>query len=145
MTQVSISEGARLADVSRSTLNRHIKEGKISRHRNGSGKPYVETSELIRFYGELSQPDRTESDSIGQRRTTMDGQLLSDVERELIKVQAAFDAEKVRREVEQERRELAEAETAKWQKQAERLTMLLTDQREHSDQQKRGLWARLFG
>lgn len=75
----------------------------------------------------------------------MDGQHLSDLERQLIEVQCALDAETVRRQSEQERRELAEAETAKWQKQAERLTMLLTDQREQSDQQKRGLWARLFG
>lgn len=142
MTQVSISEGARLAGVSRSTLNRHLKDGALSKHRDNAGRPYVETSELVRFYGELSQSDRTEKDGTGQRGTAQIRQDMSELERKLMTTEAALDVETVRRKAEQERREAAEAATAKWQAQAERLTTLLTDQRQTTTQ---SFWKRLFG
>lgn len=142
MTQVSISEGARLAGVSRSTLNRHLNDGALSKHRDNAGRPYVETSELMRFYGELSQPDRTEQDGVGQRGTAHIRQDVSELEHKLITAEAALDLERVRREAEQDRREAAEEAAAKWQAQAERLTTLLTDQRQTTTQP---FWKRLFG
>ena len=142
MTRVSISEGARLAGVSRSTLNRHLKDGALSKYRDNAGRPYVETSELMRFYGELSQPDRTEQDGVGQRGTAHIRQNVSDLEHKLITAEVALDLERVRREAEQDRREAAEEAAAKWQAQAERLTTLLTDQRQTTTQP---FWKRLFG
>lgn len=142
MTQVSISEGARLAGVSRSTLNRHLKDGALSKHRDNAGRPYVETSELVRFYGELSQSDRTEKDGTGQRGTAQIRQDVSELERKLMTTEAALDLERVMRGSEQERREAAEEAAAKWQAQAERLTTLLSDQRQTTTQ---SLWKRLFG
>lgn len=69
MANVSISEAARLAKVSRSTLNRHLKDGTISKHKDNAGRPYVDTSELLRVYGELSRQDRTGQDSLMQHGT----------------------------------------------------------------------------
>ena len=43
MAQVNLTQGAKLASVSRSTLNRHIKEGKISKVTGKDGKPRVDT------------------------------------------------------------------------------------------------------
>lgn len=53
MPQVNISEAARLAGKGRSTLQRHMKEGKLSFAHDASGNPVVDTSELIRVYGAI--------------------------------------------------------------------------------------------
>lgn len=145
MAQVSISEGARLAGVSRSTLNRHLKEGLISKHRDRSGRPYVETSELLRHYGELSQSDSTESDSVGQHGTGKAVDAVSELELKLIEVEGALDMEKMRRELAEERQERAEQAEAHWRQHAERLTTLLADQRQASPQAGQPFWKRLFG
>ncbi len=145
MAQVSISEAARLAGVSRSTLNRHLQNGAISKHRDASGRPYIETSELLRFYGELSQPDRTDQDIVGQHGTGQLKPVVSDLERKLYEAQAALDLETVRREAEEAAREKAEAGEAHWRAQAERLTLLLTDQRKGLGGDRRPWWERLFG
>lgn len=51
MAIVSISEAARLVGKNRSTLQRHIASGKISKATDASGNQGIDTSELIRFYG----------------------------------------------------------------------------------------------
>lgn len=141
MAKVSISEGAKLAGVSRSTLNRHLKDGAISKHRDNSGRPFVDTSELLRFYGELSQENRTEQDTVGQHRTAQNGQYVSELERRLLAAEAALDLERVRRESEEEQRSKAEEAAVHWRTQAERLTLLLSDQRG----QQPPWWQRAFG
>lgn len=51
MAIVTITEAAKLSNKSTQTLYRHIKAGKLSKHSNGG----IDTAELIRCYGELSQ------------------------------------------------------------------------------------------
>jgi len=132
MTQVSISEAARLAGVSRSTLNRHLKDGKISKRRNNSGQPYVDVAELQRFYGELSQAKRPVQDTVGQRGTAHNQAVMSGLQHKLEAVEAALEAEK-------QLRQKVEDSEAKWQAQAERLTLLLTDQRQPAPEPSRGV------
>ncbi len=122
MTQVSISEAARLAGVSRSTINRHLKEGKISKHHDNLGKPYVEVSELQRFYGSLSRSDSSAKDSTDQRGTFQVKATVLDLQRKLDAAENALVTEKAMRQ-------RAEESEAKWQAQADRLTNLLADQR----------------
>ena len=52
MAIVTITEAAKLSGKSTQTLYRHIKAGKLSKHSSGG----IDTAELIRCYGELSQP-----------------------------------------------------------------------------------------
>ena len=53
---VSVSEAAKLTGVARQTINRHIRSGKLSAvHKNG--KKVIDTSELIRVYGEIKLPN----------------------------------------------------------------------------------------
>lgn len=144
MAKVSISEGARLAGVSRSTLNRHIKNGSISKNNDNAGRPYVDTSELLRFYGQLSQEDRTLQDSSGQRETPQDKHDLK-LKSKISELEAALASEQSLRAIEAERREKAEADKLEWQKQAERLTLILTDQRSvSSTTTSTSFWKRLF-
>jgi chromosome segregation ATPase len=56
MTKVSISEAARLVGISRSSLYRgYISQGKISIERDYRNAPVVDTSELLRVFGDISK------------------------------------------------------------------------------------------
>lgn len=54
----TLSESARMANVSRRTIQRYIKSGKLSYKNNSKGNPEVETSELIRVFGNVSHPEK---------------------------------------------------------------------------------------
>ena len=54
MAQVSISEAARLAGISRGGLYKtYLKKGVISVSADSAGKKFIETSELLRVFGTL--------------------------------------------------------------------------------------------
>jgi len=55
MAKVSVSEAARLAGVARSTFYRsYISTGKVSIERDATGKPVIDTSELLRVFQDLN-------------------------------------------------------------------------------------------
>ncbi|MBN4886269.1 hypothetical protein H3293_23230 [Providencia stuartii] len=65
MALVSISEEARLTGKARSTLHKYIKQGRLSTTTDqNTGKKTIETSELIRVFGKISNLPTTISDSI---------------------------------------------------------------------------------
>jgi hypothetical protein len=66
MPQVSISEAARLTGKARSTIQRHIRQGKVSKEKEAEGNPVIDTSELERVYGSLQQRGSSIDHSIGQ-------------------------------------------------------------------------------
>lgn len=59
MALVSITEAARLAGKSRRTIQRHIATGKLSLSHNDMTGKSIETSELIRCYGDIKHKDVT--------------------------------------------------------------------------------------
>jgi len=65
MALVSISEAARLTGKARSTLHKYIKQGKLSTTTDqNTGNKSIETSELIRVFGKISNSSTTDSDSV---------------------------------------------------------------------------------
>jgi len=65
MALVSISEAARLTGKARSTLHKYIKQGKLSTTTDqNTGNKNIETSELIRVFGKISNSSTTDSDSV---------------------------------------------------------------------------------
>ncbi|HEM8308183.1 DNA-binding protein [Providencia rettgeri] len=82
MALVSISEAARLTGKARSTLHKYIKQGKLSTTTDqNTGSKSIETSELIRVFGIISNSTTTYSDSVThvskqQQETPNDTQLL---------------------------------------------------------------------
>ncbi|MNC00036.1 Helix-turn-helix domain protein [compost metagenome] len=60
MASHSVSEAAKLAGVTRRTIYRHIKAGRLSASVTGGDNTIIETSELLRVYGVLSQPEPDE-------------------------------------------------------------------------------------
>jgi len=65
MAQLTVSGAAKLVSRSPKTLHRLIKEGKISATVDSTGQRQVETSELIRFFGEIGQGDTKDSRTTG--------------------------------------------------------------------------------
>lgn len=127
MAKHSISEAARLTGKSRSTLHRHIKLGKISKEVSPAGEPVIDTSELNRVYGDLSHQPASSATPMMQVETPP--------EDPTVKAEKAA----LRRENESLR-----DERDRWAAQAERLTLLLADQRS-TQSRTQGFWARLFG
>lgn len=65
MALVSISEAARLTGKARSTLHKYIRQGKLSTTTDqNTGNKSIETSELIRVFGKISNSSTTDSDSV---------------------------------------------------------------------------------
>ena len=59
MAVVSISEAARLTGKSRKTIQRYVADGRISLSQHDAGRNGIDTSELIRVFGNLSHPATT--------------------------------------------------------------------------------------
>lgn len=57
MARHTVTEAAKLAGVTRRTIYRHIKAGRLSTTVTGGDNTVIETSELLRVYGALSQPE----------------------------------------------------------------------------------------
>lgn len=53
----TVTEAAKLAGVTRRTIYRYIKQGKLSTVVTGSNATQIETSELLRVFGSLSQKE----------------------------------------------------------------------------------------
>ena len=72
MAQVSISEAARLAGISRGSLYKtYISKGTISVSADSAGKKFIETSELLRVFGELKGNTSEQGEqSIDEQRDT---------------------------------------------------------------------------
>lgn len=75
MALVSISEAARLAGTARSNLYKsYIETGILSITKDSKGKPKVDTSELLRVFGELktvqdnSTPQDTQQDGTDKKK-----------------------------------------------------------------------------
>ena len=54
MAIVTISEAARLAGKDRRTVQRHVSKGKLSKVTRAGRSVGVDTSELVRVYGDLA-------------------------------------------------------------------------------------------
>lgn len=56
MALVSISEAGRLAGRARTTIQRDVRKGRLSRTTGPDGRPAIDTAELMRAYGALRAP-----------------------------------------------------------------------------------------
>jgi septal ring factor EnvC (AmiA/AmiB activator) len=58
MARVNVSRAIELAGVSRSTFySSYVKQGRITVSRDNTGKKYIDTSELLRVFGELKETE----------------------------------------------------------------------------------------
>lgn len=120
MAKHSISEAAKLTGKARSTLHRHLKDGKLSKEIDSDGQPVIDTAELVRVYGPLQPQDSSDAVSVGQQATPQQDSRLH------AKIEAMMEAQ-----IDQLRADLDDArkERDDWKAQAQRLSGLLSDQR----------------
>ena len=81
MTIVTLKDAGLLTGKGSATIYRHIKSGKLSKTGDG-----VDTSELIRVYGELKEivsADKGDNYQIDKKYTVSDNDKLSSLEREI--------------------------------------------------------------
>ncbi|MGB1265606.1 MAG: hypothetical protein ACPG6L_07735 [Nereida ignava] len=140
MTQVTISEAARRVGVARSTLLRHIKNGKVSKAIGKDGKPSLDTSELLRVYGDLKVPDTDDTiATLHQNHSTLHvdtGDRYTEKDMEIATLRAELKAALERSDEFKEERD-------EWRGVAKKGQALLTDTGQGRPHQ--GLWARVFG
>jgi hypothetical protein len=70
MAKLNLSQAAKVVGRNRTTLWRHINSGKLSSERDRDGNPWVDTSELMRVYGELKTV-ATQNSKIKQHNETL--------------------------------------------------------------------------
>lgn len=91
MAQVSISEAARLTGKSRKTLHTYISNGKLTKVTDTQGKPKIDTSELIRVFGELVIPKETAAPQCNfSQEVTPNTVTINDAEIERLKQEVSF-------------------------------------------------------
>ena len=143
-TRFSISEAARWVGKTRRTLQRHIKDGKLSVNEDKQGRKYIDTAELRRSYpedfkqpkiddevrknGKKSQGDAGDSGFLPEKVTILEEQV-----RDL----------KQEREIAREReKELLRIAKGLQEELKEQRILLLPSS---ENQKKQGFWARAFG
>jgi hypothetical protein len=138
MTFLSIAEATKLIGKSRATLYRYIDEGKLSTSVDDLGKRKIETSELLRVFGEFSKKDNetvSERQNLTPRDTNL-SQRLRDAAEHIRWLTAQLDEEKARsRRLEEEKEREREHS-----RELERLMLAVGSQ-----QRKPGIFERIFG
>lgn len=131
MAKHSITEAAKLTGKARSTLHRHLKEGKLSKELDADGQPVIDTAELVRVYGPLLSQDSRTDDAIGQQATVPENSVLQAKIEALLEAQIAQLRKERDEQIEQLRADLDDArkERDNWKTQAQQLSALLSDQR----------------
>ena len=115
MARLNLTEAAKAAKVSRSTLYRHIKEGRISRTLNNNDEPEIDTSELMRVYG-----------SLGQRYSTVEQPLVhNETEDKTQELEHEIELLKLKLSHTESLKKQAEEDKIHWRAQAEQLTLML--------------------
>jgi hypothetical protein len=140
--RLNVSRAAKAAGVARSTLNKHIEDGKVSVTRDATGKPFVDIAELERVYGRVDMAALSESVAGGQSETPENRRPDTALQQEVALLRERLAMIEMMHETERrllsERIEELAARAAElrqerdaWRGQAERL--LLTDQRQGSN------------
>lgn len=66
MALVNLTQAAKLARITRTTLYKHIDSGKISKTTAPDGTPAIDTAELMRVYGKLDNDTASSEHGIHQ-------------------------------------------------------------------------------
>lgn len=133
----SLGQAAKEVGVSKPTIQRAIKSGKLSATRNDDGSYDIDPSELLRAFPEGMRASNDDG-SLKQDETPNDtGALRAEIEgmREQIGL-LKDERDDLRRRLDQADDERRRAQT--------QLTALLTDQRDKPEPRK-GFWRRVFG
>ena len=139
----SVTEAAKMAGVTRRTIYRYLKSGKLSAAVTGDDNTQIETSELLRVFGSLSQPEAAEvSTELQGNEPEYVTRLLDEMSRlrEIIESQQTLLLEdKQSREQQNAERQQHSELIEQLQRERDALSQALDAER------KKGFWKKLFG
>ena len=72
MTKYTLTQASNIVGKGRTTLNRHIKEGRLTVEKNDQGHKVLDASELLRVYGSSLDFESADAKS-GNKRTVNSG------------------------------------------------------------------------
>jgi predicted site-specific integrase-resolvase len=130
MAKMNISQAAKAVGKDRRTLQRHIKQGKLSCGVENNGSRLIDTSELIRVYGSISEHVAQDASRQGGQKSQHAAAIFEQKIRDL--EQQVEDLRQDKQDWKQERNTLLGI--------VEKQTLLLEDRRE-----RKGFWGRVFG
>ena len=160
MAKLSLKQAAEFAGVTKPTVLKHIKAGKVSAQKDTEGRWWFDVAELVRVYGE---PETGNASGTGsgntsftswdhpylQQETAAQQLLLGELRRQLseLKQERERERDELRRwlEREQDRHEREHGELIALLREKEATIKLLTPPPSPSPLTPRGWWARLFG
>ncbi len=144
MSKLNISQAAKAVGKSRPIIYKKIKNGELSIEEGAEGEKLIDTSELIRVFGELVTPGTVSNDVNDlQDNTPADPAGLHQKIHYL-----EMENERLREEIERERKEKStllddlRLDRDEWRKQAQ--TLLLTAAKDDTEKQRGGFWNRIF-
>jgi len=103
MTKLNITQAAKVAGKDRSTIHRHIKQGKVSFDLDSEGNKVIDAAELIRVYGEIQESATVASNDAKQQYPSLNAtEILHQQIRQLERENKAFHEDKdyLKRELE---------------------------------------------
>ena len=150
---VSVRTAAQMTHTSKTTIQRHIKTGKLSAKRNDAEEWEIDPAELARVmtvyeseHGEtlIEDPARPTSSKSAKQPEPNPEQTAPHREIELLQQQITMLENERQRERDQLQARIDELATQchDWKKQASNQTLLLSNEQERN---QRPLWSRLFG
>ena len=146
MAKLNLTQAAKAAGIARGTLYKHIDEGKLSCQLDDKGKRVIDTSELMRVYGEIKQPEingeRSEDRPIEHKETQEETEITA-VLRERI-----GDLEKQVEDLRQDKEASNKRESELLDIVKQQQTLLLPPgdtKKSGKDAKKAGFFGRLFG
>jgi len=130
MGKVSVREAVKHYQVSRPTLMKHLKSGKLTGSKDGQGTWEIDQSELTRVY-----KSRARSDSVDQTNLTTPNTPVNSNENSILQVKLDAALATIER---------LEADKSDWKQQAQYLARLMPPDRA-GETPKRSLWSRIRG
>ena len=145
---VTFVQALKLITASRSTLARYANEGKLSFETDPKGNKLFQVTELERVFGKLKSPETDETSPADDEKDQLAPQeqdTETAVKMALLEQEIQFLREKAERA--EQMAQDAKISADQWRQQAERATLILTDQRSQPEPQqpKRGILGAIFG
>lgn len=142
-TKVSISDAAKMVDVTRATMYQHIKEKGISLIEADTKRPKIDVSELARIYGDKLKPLNAANDKPAAANANGKADVITAENLALREKLQIFEQERERErrllkdqiDLQQSQIENLQDTLKKEQETVNRVTAMLTDQR--TDEQKK--------
>lgn len=139
----SVTEAAKMTGVTRRTIYRYLKSGRLSAAVTSGENTQIETSELLRVFGSLSQPEVEEVSTKSQdNEPEYVTRLLCEMSRlrEIVECQQTLLLEdKQSREQQNAERQRQSELIEQLQRERDALSLALDTER------KKGFWKKLFG